>query len=117
MWVLRESTSRLNLEVDLHAITDRSVDLGMKNSKELLDFADAVVGANEKELEEAREALHVAMGPAGVVRASAIAGCFSMNDAVANAIGIRLDGPILLGTVDFRQDCGINEYPSARNSI
>jgi hypothetical protein len=57
------------------------------------------------------------MGPAGLVQAAAIVGCFSMQDVAANPIGIPLESVFVKDTEDFRAEFGINDYPSARNTL
>ena len=115
--MLRASAKHNGIEVNLHAVIDRSGDLGLANGAALLDFADACVGTDAGQVAAARQALSDKMGPDAVVKAAAVVGCFCMNDIAANAAGIPLDGPILESSADFRAAYGINDYPSARNSL
>lgn len=115
--MLRASAAKNGLEVNLLAITDRNVELGMENGAVLLAFADACVGNDAIALNHARAELVAKMGGNALVQASAIAGNFSMNDAAANAIGIPMESLFLGDSEDYRQDLGINDFPSARNTL
>lgn len=57
------------------------------------------------------------MGPAAVVSASIIAANFSLVDRAANAIGISVEPMALDPSADFREQLGINQFPSAVNSL
>ncbi|MEM7466449.1 MAG: hypothetical protein AAF387_06135 [Pseudomonadota bacterium] len=98
-------------------MTDRALDLGLENGQVLLNFADACVGNDLAALNETRAELVAKMGSGALVEAAAIAGNFSMNDAAANAIGIPMESMILDDSEDYRQELGINDYPSAQNTL
>ena len=68
-------------------------------------------------LDTARAALAEALGPEAIAGASAIAGNFTKNDRVANALGIPVDPPVLKGTEDLREQLGLNDYASAWNTF
>ena len=53
----------------------------------------------------------------GVVAASVIAGDFSLVDRAANAIGISVERVVLTASEDFRAAYGINDFPSAANTL
>jgi hypothetical protein len=57
------------------------------------------------------------MGPAAVVAASIIAADFSLVDRAENAIGISVDAMVLQPSVDFREELGINRFPSVDNTL
>lgn len=80
-------------------------------------FADAVIGSDPAALERARAALAAAMSPAAVVAASIIAGDFSLVDRAANGIGISVEPMVLNPSEDFRAVYGINNFPSAVNTL
>ncbi|HMB74276.1 MAG TPA: alkylhydroperoxidase-related (seleno)protein, partial [Gammaproteobacteria bacterium] len=52
-----------------------------------------------------------------VTAASAIAGNFSKNDRIANAIGIPVDPGDLKPTKEIRAQLGLNDYKSAINTF
>lgn len=115
--MLRASAKQNELTVNLRAMTDRNLSLGIENGEVLLAFADACVGNDVTALNMARADLVSKMGGGALVQAAAIAGNFSMNDAAANAIGIPMESLFLGDSEDYRQDLGINDFPSARNSL
>jgi len=57
------------------------------------------------------------MGPAAVVAASIISADFSLVDRAENAIGISVDAMVLQPSVDFREELGINRFPSVDNTL
>ncbi len=67
-------------------------------------------------LEEARQKLLAALGPAGLVDAAATLANFQRMDRVADATGIALDGPVHLLSADLRHDLGIDAFAAAANS-
>ena len=115
--MLRASAKQNELTVNLAAMTDRSQDLGLENGEVLLAFTDAVVGNDVHQLNQARADLVAKMGSGALVQASAIAGNFSMNDTAANAIGIPIESMFLGDSEDYRAELGINDYPSAQNTL
>ncbi len=68
-------------------------------------------------LAAARDTVAERLGPAAVTTAALIAANFSMLDRAANAIGISVDAMILEPSADFRAQLGINNYPSAVNTL
>ncbi len=115
--MLRASAKQNGLPVNLKAMTDRSLNLELPNGEILLAFADACVGNDVARLNKTRAELVDTMGEGALVQAAAIAGNFSMNDAAANAIGIPMESLFLGDSEDYRQALGINDFPSARNSL
>ena len=83
----------------------------------LLAYADAVVGPELGALNEVRDALAAALGPAAVSGAAAIAANFSKNDRIANGLGIPVDDMVLKGTADLREQLGLNDFGSAINTF
>ena len=80
-------------------------------------FAGAIAGPEHEALDTARRALHERMGAPAIVTASLIAANFSMLDRVANAIGISVDSMVVKPSAEFREQMGINNYPSAVNTL
>lgn len=92
-------------------------DSGIDHGRELFTFADAVIGSDPVALDRARAALGNAMGPAAVVAAATIAADFSLVDRAANGIGISAEPMVLTPSEDFRAIYGINDFPSAANTL
>ena len=83
----------------------------------MLEFAEAVIGPDRARLDDARAALAENVGRATVAGAAAIAGNFSKNDRIANAIGIPLDQSDLQPTREMRAQLGLNDFRSAMNTF
>lgn len=115
--MLRASAAANNIPINLMAVADPATDSGIAHGDVLLAYADAVTGADYTALAPAITALRGAMGDGALVQAAAIAANFSMNDRAANAIGIPLEGFFLADSGDYRAALGINNYPSARNTL
>jgi len=115
--MLRASAAKNNLPVNLLAIAEPAVDSGIVHGEVLLAYADAITGADRSALAPAIAAVRDAMGDGALVQAAAITANFSMNDRAANAIGIRLEGFFLADSGDYRATLGIDNYPSARNTL
>lgn len=92
-------------------------DIGVPHGDLLLAFAEAIIGTDRAALDTARAALAEALGAEAIAGASAIAGNFTKNDRVANALGIPVDPPVLKGTEDLREQLGLNDYASAANTF
>ncbi len=114
--VLRASAEASGYKVNIRAVIDPSEDIGIPDGDRLLAFASAVVGTDAEALANARDALVERLGDDGLVAASLIAGNFSRNDRVADAIGIPMEADFLNKSEDFREDFGINRFLSARNT-
>ncbi len=82
-----------------------------------MTFTSEVAGSDSAALDAARRDLHEQMGAPAVVTASLIAANFSMLDRAANAIGISIDSMVIKPSAKFRAELGINNYPSAVNTL
>lgn len=92
-------------------------DAGVPGGTELLAYAQAVIGSGAARLEAARTALASRLSPATVTAAAAVAGNFSKNDRIANAIGIPVDPNDLATTRDIRSSLGLDDFRSAMNTF
>ena len=115
--LLRESGQKKGTPVTMKALTDPNVDSGVPDGDVLIAFTNAVAGTDRAVLDDARAALEARMGPNATAEAAIIAANFSMLDRIANAIGIPMEGPFVEGTADFREEVGINDFLSARNTL
>ena len=89
----------------------------MPGGKEVLAFADAVIGADRSALDQARLDLAKAVGPAAVPAAAAIAANFTKNDRIANGCGIPSELRMLRNSKDIRAELGVNDFRSAVNTL
>jgi hypothetical protein len=90
---------------------------GVPAGAELLEFAEAIITPDQSRLNAAREALAASLVPATVTGAAAVAGNFSKNDRIANAIGIPADPGGLPESREMRAQLGLNDFPSAQNTF
>lgn len=115
--VLRASAEIQGIAVELGGLTDPSSTTGLPGGDTLIEFADALLGRDERRLDKARDAVIALGGKDGLFAASIIAGNFTRNDRIANAIGIPLEKDFVDQSADFREALGINRFPSAVNSL
>jgi hypothetical protein len=115
--VLRESSRVLNYTVNLEALAKPEQDIGVPGGAALLAFSNAVLGSDRAELDKARDALVAELGSAGLTAAAAIAANFTKNDRIANGLGIPSEPFMLKDTFEMREQLGINQYPSAVNTL
>ncbi len=95
------------------ALVDPAQDPGVVGGRQLLDFADALLGTDRGVLDRARDALATVLGGEAIAGVAAVAATFSMNDRIANACGIPVEPMVLKTTKDLRQAMGLNGYRSA----
>jgi hypothetical protein len=88
--MLRESALAYGYDIDLRAIADPSIALGVPGGSILLRFVDAVTGVSGGDLPEARQAVIEALGPEAFVDASSVFGNFAMMNRIAEGTGIPL---------------------------
>lgn len=113
--LLRASGQHQGTDIDLSAIIGAADgDGGILHGEVLADFAAAIVGDDLDRLDAARGAVLQAVGPAALVDAAAIAATFNAIDRVADGTGIPIDDERLAPTADFRQELGIDSFPSRR---
>lgn len=114
---LRGSAKLNEYPVNLQAIVNPALDIGIPDGDVLLGFASAVVGPDAAALGKARAALVDRLGGDALVASSIIAANFSRNDRLADAIGIPLESVFVEQGADFRGELGFDDFRSARNSL
>ena len=95
------------------ALVDPTQESGVVGGRQLLDFADALLGTDLNTLARARVAVADVLGDAAIAGVAAVAATFSMNDRIANACGIPVEPMMLKTTKGMRAALGLNEYRSA----
>jgi len=85
-------------------------DGGVPHGRLLVEFAETVLGEDEKALAHARAALHTAIGPAGLADGAGVVGLFNAIDRVADATGIPLEAEKLEASADFRAALGVDRF-------
>ena len=90
---------------------------GIPHGALLNTFAEAVLGKDDAKLDAARNAVLEALGPAALVDAAAIIAAFMQMDRIADSTGIPLDDFVFEASNDFREDLGLHNFGSARNTL
>ena len=83
----------------------------------MLAFAENVVRADATTLAGARGRLAEVAGAGAVVAAALTVAGFSLVDRAANGVGIWVEPMVLKPSEVFRALLGINDFPSARNTL
>ncbi len=115
--VLRASAETVGLKLDLRAIVDRTISIGSEDGDLLLDFADAVIGADDGQLRVVQARMVDTLGPDALGSAAAVAANFSRDDRIANSIGIPLEREFVSMGQDLRALLGLDSFGSARNTL
>ena len=104
-------------DIDLHAAVNANTENGVLHGALLNTFAEAVLGTDETQLDTIRNAIVTELGPAALVDAAAVIAGFMQMDRIADAAGIPLDDFVVGATNDVREDLGLHNYGSARNTL
>ena len=113
--LLRASGKATNTTVDLKSAMTGCAEAPTEvpQSDVLLKFCEAAVVGTEEELETARHEVLATLGPTGLVDAAAVVGNFERNVRIADSTGIPLDDFLDIGSSDFRDDLGINNFANS----
>ncbi len=108
------SSTEAGTPADLAAIVDGDGDGGLPYGVELVAFADAVGGYDERALADARDRLAVAAGETFMIDAAAVIANFEMMTRVADGTGARFPAETAVhrAALDARLD--IARFTSAR---
>jgi hypothetical protein len=88
--MLRASCSANDIEFQLASVVDSNLGNGVAHYHELINFTEALLKAEVKPLDSAREKLRSVVGDDGVVRASAVVGNFQMMNRALDTLGAQL---------------------------
>ena len=98
----------MGLEVDLAAALNGDGHAsGVPDGDLLLGFTDAVLGTDDRALDDARAALVAKLGGAALADAAGTVASYNAIVKVADATGIPLDDETADETADLRADLGI----------
>jgi hypothetical protein len=112
--LLRASGLTQNKDYDLGVVTGAvHSDAGVPHGRQLVTFAEAVLGEDDVVLSDARAELMAALGPASLVDAAGVVGLFNAIDRVADAIGIPLEAEKAEASADFRAALGLDRFAVA----
>ncbi|GMQ98075.1 MAG: hypothetical protein BMS9Abin17_0580 [Acidimicrobiia bacterium] len=98
--MLRESAIAYKYEIDLAAISDTSIPIGIPGGNLLLELVDVLHGVSDEALADIQSALIDRLGPEALVDAAAVFGNFQMMNRVAEGSGI----PIPQQAIDRESD-------------
>jgi hypothetical protein len=112
--LLRESSNAKGEGYDLNLLTGAGGDGNIPHGALLVSFADAVLGTDDRRLDEIRGAIRSRMGDAALVDAAAIVATFNAIDRVADSTGIPIEDNKAESTADIRAALGINQFAEAR---
>jgi hypothetical protein len=115
--LLRESSKAKGEDYDLSLLTGTRGDGNIPLGALLVAFAEAVLGDDDRRLQEVQAAIRDRMGDAAFVDAAAIVATFNAIDRVADATGIPIEDNKAASTADFRAALGINAFAEQRGEI
>jgi hypothetical protein len=116
--MLRASVEAGGGSANLRALTGGvdSAESRVPNGDVLISFAEAVVGGDDDVIAGARRDLLERVGPEAFVDACGVIGNFERMVRIADSTGIPLDTPVAALTADIREELGIDQFGSARNT-
>jgi len=115
--LLRESSNAKGEGYDLNLLTGAGGDGNIPHGALLVSFADAVLGTDNRRLDDVRAAIRSRMGDAALVDAAAIVATFNAIDRVADSTGIPIEDARAASTADIRAALGINQFAEALGEI
>lgn len=115
--MLRESSNAKGEGYDLNLLTGAGGDGNIAHGALLVSFADAVLGTDDRRLDEVRAAIRARTGDAALVDAAAIVATFNAIDRVADSTGIPLEDARAESTADIRAALGINQFAESRGEM
>ncbi len=83
---------------------------GVPNAALLLEFVEAVLAADERRLNAARQTLHDTLGAAALIDAAAIVASFNAVVKLADASGIPLEDAKAEATAELRRTLDIDRF-------
>ena len=113
--MLRASTQNEGM-IDLGAITNGISTTGITHERELIGFAEAMVGDDEDELARARSDLVAVAGEPATVDAAGVASNFQRMVRIADATGIPLGDRMETISAEVRATLDLEQFLDHRTS-
>ena len=88
--MLRESALAYGYDINLAAIADPNIPIGVPGGNALLRLVDAVTGASTADLADTQRDIIERLGPEALVDAASVYGNFAMMNRIAEGTGIPL---------------------------
>ncbi len=118
MVFLRERSKHAGEDYDIDSVLGTiEDDGGVAHGRLLVEFAEAVLGDDDKKLAEVRGRMATELGSEALVDSAGVAALFNAIDRVADATGTPLEDVKVEKSVDFRETLGINDFYSAEGKI
>ena len=89
---------------------------GVAHGALLAAFAEAVLGADDDVLDEARARLRAELGPAALVDAAAIVATFQLMNRIASATGLALDAMVDVASQDVQAELELASFASSHDT-
>jgi hypothetical protein len=105
--MLRASTIAFDYELDIAAIRDPSIPIGIPGGNNLLALVDAAMGSPPDDLTDAQAAIIDILGPESLVDAASVFGNFQMMNRVAEGTGISIPAQAIERMRDTIDELGI----------
>jgi hypothetical protein len=106
--MLRASAIAFGYDIDIAAIEDPSIPVGIPGGNDLLHFVDAVMAGSPDERTDARTAIIDTLGPESLVDAASVFGNFEMMNRVAEGTGIPIPAQAIERMRDTIDALGLN---------
>lgn len=115
--LLRASGENQGLDYDLRAISKQGFSSGVEHGDLLIEFADAVMTADDARLHAVRSGILTQMGAKALVECAAVAANFNQMVRIADSTGIPIDAMAIGMTASTRETLDINHFKSAQNTL
>ena len=109
--MLRASIEATEADYTLEGVIGEG-DGGIPDGGLLIEFAEAVIGADDAQLTAVRANLIETLGPEAFVDASGVVATFNAIDRVADSTGTPVDEERIERTAEMRAQLGIDQFPS-----
>ena len=106
--MLRVSALAFGYDLDITAIGDPSIPVGIPGGNDLLSLVDATMAGSPDDLADAQGAIIGTLGPESLVDAASVYGNFEMMNRVAEGTGISIPAQTIVRMKDTIEDLGID---------
>ena len=108
--MLRESALAFGYDINVKAIADPVLPLGIPGGNTLLRFVDAVTGVSRVDIADAQRDVVEELGPEALVDAASVYGNFAMMNRIAEGTGIPLAKQMETREADLIAALGLDRF-------
>lgn len=108
--MLRESSLTFGYDVDIAAIADTTIPVGVSGGNALLQFVDAVLGVSGEAIDTAQTRVLAELGADALVDAAGVFGNFQMMNRIAEGSGIPVPGAAVERERDIVEALGLERF-------